>query len=688
MSVAGGPKLAGIGPGAASDLVVCLDAHDAGSYPGEPTVNEVFDTRTSLFKGWGSSYMLDSFPIPPTVAHSRTNVFPAPVPVPGKIEFGTYWEKSWWWGDINLGATRTFSAGDTITFSGWYLPWTSDLPAIIAANRGLYDNRLGLHLYGTTYLGIALLLSPIANGVQLVNGFNNWWYFESTVTIPAGGSSNVRIEDRGWDYYFNNSGTSGGAEVFNVEYYWCNVQIEVKPYRTPLVRKTGRGVAAGEVSCGQVRPASVDLYVNDSFSDKSPNKLPVTNGWSGVTMPGFGGKFGGNALYFNGNSYLQYTMTNDWGNGALFGAANYTIEFWHYMPAGTSLNNHASWISTYTSGLTKGIIIAQYAGSGTYGVWTDGTGWLNTGVTILTDQWAHVAVVRHGTGTNECSYYLNGTAIMSFTDVRTYDYTYIREFTVGALYDASSAHALEGYMSDVRVCSGTALYSRNFTPPTSPELSAPVVDLSGSDNGGNFATTAMTDVRTYNKGQVIEPVANAVWDFDGTDDLIDLGNINYNGLPGLTVATWVYSSNFAANDTFMSSWGDDAYSNYAWLLFMSTWTAGKIDWLVSSGGTSYTRCQGATRLTDALWYYVVGTWNPSGAMILYVNAVQDGAATGPTSIKDNDFNTFIGCDSDGGSESKVRFFGGQMGNAAIWKTTLSAAQVKQNFNSQRSRFGV
>ena len=497
----------------------------------------------------------------------------------------------------------------------------------------------------------------------------------------GGGWYRVSRSRTGSSNYISLAGFTGFRS--GAKFYLSGVQLEKKTYPTPFV--TGF-TDSGEVYDG--RPDSVDLYVNDSFSDKSPNRLPVTNGWSGVTMPGFGGKFGGNALYFNGNSYLQYTMTNDWGNGALFGAANYTIDFWHYMPAGTSLRNYATWISTYTNPLNDGIIIAQYVTSGTYGVWTDGTGWLNTGVSILADQWAHVAVVREGTGSNECTYYLNGTAIMTFTDVRNYTYTQIREFTVGALYDASNSHALEGYMSDVRVCSGTALWTSAFTPPTRRNRSAPVVDLSGSDNGGNFATTAMTDVATYRDGQVIEPVASAVWDFDGTDDIIDLGNINYNGLPGLTVATWVYSSNFAANDTFMSSWGDNAYSNYAWLLFMSQWVGSKIDWLISSGGTSYTRCAGTTALTNNLWYYVVGTWNPSGAMVLYVNGVQDGTATGPTSIKDNNFNTFIGCDSDGGSESKVRFFGGQMGNATIWKTTLTAAQIKQNFNTQRGRFKV
>jgi len=39
MSTAGGPRLAGIGRGGDSDIVLCVDAHDAGSYGGEPTTN-------------------------------------------------------------------------------------------------------------------------------------------------------------------------------------------------------------------------------------------------------------------------------------------------------------------------------------------------------------------------------------------------------------------------------------------------------------------------------------------------------------------------------------------------------------------------------------------------------------------------------------------------------------------------
>ena len=54
---------------------------------------------------------------------------------------------------------------------------------------------------------------------------------------------------------------------------------------------------------------------------------------------------------------------------------------------------------------------------------------------------------------------------------------------------AIPTYPLHGYIDEVRVTKGTALWTSAFTPPTRRNLSAPVVDRSGNDNGGNFATT-------------------------------------------------------------------------------------------------------------------------------------------------------------------------------------------------------
>ena len=52
MSTAGGPRLKGIGRGGDSDIVVCMDAHDAGSYPGEPTTNYIKHQADGYPVGW------------------------------------------------------------------------------------------------------------------------------------------------------------------------------------------------------------------------------------------------------------------------------------------------------------------------------------------------------------------------------------------------------------------------------------------------------------------------------------------------------------------------------------------------------------------------------------------------------------------------------------------------------------
>ena len=623
MSTAGGPKLAGIGPGAAPEIVLCMDAHDAGSYPGEPTTNLTPGTYASTLEGHGvGSYG-------------------------GVYAFADAPEKGEGWRKVTI-TTRgsnfrmcqfPYVTQDTATYN-------YSVEYDFGVTSGYY-----WRVDGTAAATITLLDGVLATAVH-----------------SNASSQSLAI-------FLNNptTGTSGINDVIYYRYY----QVEEKGYATPFVREGNGGTGTY-----WARPASVNLMIHGdvgtgtNFYDSSPSKHTITTSGN-TTHSAAQSKFGGGSIYFDGTGdYLSVADSADW----TFGTGDFTIDLWIYPTTigsggnknyiGTNPNQYLTFASNNSGGLLF------YYGNGS---WTSTPA--ATSNVVVNDAWQHVAVTRVS-GT--VYLFHNGVLITSRSQSTSIDPPNIE---IGA-YGGGASDLFVGYMDEVRITKGIALWTSAFTPPTRRSLSAPVVDLSGNYNGGNFTTKAMTDVTTYRDGQVIEPVASAVWDFDGTDDIIDLGNINYNGLPGLTVATWVNSTNYGLNDTFMSSWGDDAYSNYAWLLFMSQWTTGKIDWLVSSGGTSYTRCIGGTRLTDALWYYVVGTWNPSGAMILYVNAVQDGTATGPTSIKDNDFNTFIGCDSDGSSEAKVRFFGGQMGNATIWKTTLNAAQVEQNFNQQRSRFGV
>ena len=54
MSTAGGPRLAGIGRSGDSDLMLCLDAHDAASYPGEPVANAMSTITGNIASSWST----------------------------------------------------------------------------------------------------------------------------------------------------------------------------------------------------------------------------------------------------------------------------------------------------------------------------------------------------------------------------------------------------------------------------------------------------------------------------------------------------------------------------------------------------------------------------------------------------------------------------------------------------------
>ena len=643
MSTAGGPRLEGIGRGGDSnDIVLCMDTHDAGSYPGEPTSNIV--------------------PNPNFVNGTTTT-----------------------WSTYGTGATLTAVADSNNPVNS---------PYILKLVRGSANASVYTELINKTFQGASYTMSCWAKG----DGTMSFGKYDNNSGWGSGGELAVTLTDE-WQLITLYTSINGSDTTNSIKFYICadlagdyvylaGPQFELKTYATPYVWDGYNG-----------RPATTNLMIHGnvgtgtSFEDSSPSKHAIVT--SGNTTHSNGSsEFPGGSIYFDASSdYLTLGDSSDWD----FGQGDFTIDFWLGDPVDTGI-----WAEVFSQGWTSGddswLIGIDWGSTNKlqFGYTTDGSTDKNTGYTtsqVPTSGWTHYAIVRssfsgQGSGfTSAIKVYVNGTEEVSYTSGADTIHSSSKPLTIGQRATSIGTFNYNGYMDEVRITKGTALWRGNFTPPTRRSLSAPAVDLSGNYNGGNFATTDMTDVATFRDGQVIEPVASAVWDFDGTDDVIDLGNINYNGLPGLTVATWVYSSNFAANDSFMSSWGDNVYSNYAWLLFVSQWTSRKVEWLISSNGTGYNRCAGATALTDNRWYHVAATWTTS-AMKLYLNGVEDGSQTSPSSIMNNNFNTFIGCDSDGSSEAKVRFFGGQMGNSAIWKTALTAAQVRQNFNTQRSRFKV
>lgn len=106
---------------------------------------------------------------------------------------------------------------------------------------------------------------------------------------------------------------------------------------------------------------------------------------------------------------------------------------------------------------------------------------------LSANTWYHIALTRSGTGSNCIKLFHNGTQVYSggnFTFV-----TSAIPMRMGSPYSPAS-YNLQGYMSNFHVVKGTALYTSNFTAPTSP------LSLHSNSVLLAMATSTITDDKT------------------------------------------------------------------------------------------------------------------------------------------------------------------------------------------------
>jgi hypothetical protein len=279
----------------------------------------------------------------------------------------------------------------------------------------------------------------------------------------------------------------------------------------------------------------------------STTPLAVTQSSSANTAALLGVPTNGNSVYFNGSTdYITVPTNIDF----KFGTGNYTIETWIYPTSVTGLRNIIN-INAYTDGL---LFRMNAAGLELY---TNGTQRFVTTTGITINTWNHVALVRNTSGA--CTVYLNGTVHATFTDTASISPT-TATVTIGMSAHNSSEFWV-GYMSNLRVIKGAAVYTGAFTSPTAPLA----VTQSSSAN-----TAALAVVLTN---------GNSVY-FNGSTDYMTVASnpaLNF-GSGDFTIEAWVYP-NSIANDWFIISasgsggffFGLSAGQGYGWGRTATAW---------------------------------------------------------------------------------------------------------------------
>ena len=194
-------------------------------------------------------------------------------------------------------------------------------------------------------------------------------------------------------------------------------------------------------------------------------------------------------------------------------------------------------------------------------------------------------------------------------------------------------------------------------------------DLVGSSNG------------TLTNGVGFSSSNGGYWDFDGTDDYININSQYIIGASQGTISAWI---NLAA-----------ANVNHAGILCCQTgpsWTSMRLVLNVSapnrirlaiSNGTNSTTdgCRTNSTLSYSTWYHITATYNGTSAKI-YINGVLD--ETHNTTITPGTFTptaTMIGSQN-----YSNRYFNGEISTLFTYNQALTAAEVLQNYNAQKNRF--
>ena len=203
----------------------------------------------------------------------------------------------------------------------------------------------------------------------------------------------------------------------------------------------------------------------------TPNSFGSFNQY-GVWQPiTYGGSYGTNGFYlpfttnnsstsyagsFNGSS--QYLYLGGQSNFA-FGTGDFTVEFWVNE---NSLNTPIIYDSRPSS--VDGAYPTIYINaSGNIAYYTNSAVVITSATVMVPYTWYHVALVRSGTTT---TLYLNGVSQGTYNDTTNYLNSTLSRPTIGCGY--TGVNVLDGYLSNLRVVKGTAVYTSNFTPSTTP----------------------------------------------------------------------------------------------------------------------------------------------------------------------------------------------------------------------------
>ena len=379
--------------------------------------------------------------------------------------------------------------------------------------------------------------------------------------------------------------------------------------------------------------------------------------------------FSSGSVYFDDTSkYLDISSSSDFA----YGTGDFTWECWVYIIQGGYALDHGS---------NGGTIVLSHTSVSLYYNTTVGTGSVlyTTGFgTIPTETWTHIAAVRSG-GTTYL--YTNGVLSSSASDSHNYGSQAVR---IGQ-YGGGGSNYFGGYISDLRIVKGTAVYTSAFTPPTGPLTAVTNTKLLTCQ--GNTITDASSSAHSISVTGGAEAnlgFPKSAFVFDGTDDYVDIGaSSDFNfGTGDFTVEGWVntsvYSQDTAYRRVFMLD-GPTGNANGNFQIILNV-PNGRIYVWSNTGELNYI---GSSVIADGSWNHFAAC-RIGSIIYLYVNGDSSGSVSSSVSFTANSGSPRPRIGAYTASSGRLN---GKVSALKIYKGKgLTAAEVTQNYNATKGRY--
>ena len=626
-----------------------------GGFIVSPAVDNQFNYVTALLHGDGASAGQNN-----TFLDSSTNNFA--ITRTGSTTQGSYGPYGSLWSNfLNTGDKLTASASSAFDLSGstWTIEfWMYSLATPTAGNEcrllmaGSNGDAAGWDIaynnngtiaffrpFGGGPVGISTPTSTIA--------LNTWYHVAFvcnagsariyingtqaagpvTISLPTSASQALRIgyDDVGTVNFQYNGYLSNLRIVKGTAVYTSNFT----PPTQPLTAITNTSF----LTCQSNR-----------FKDNSTNNLTITPTGTpsvqvfspfGATTQYYSSVIGASA-YLNGSTDCLNTPSSSSFN---FNTGAWTIEGWFYLSAFTSDDRLFTVVSSASSQY------GFYLRSGTIYLGVFGVSEASIG-TITRNTWTYLAFVKQsGSATVTC--YVNGVSAGS-TGAYTFPNTNCNLYIGGSPANYAQL-TTKGYISDVRVVNGTALYTGTFTPPTTPLTAITNTQLLlNFTNSQIFDNAMMNNLVTVGNAQVSTSIykygTGSIY-LDGTGDWL-LSPDNQTtafGSGNFTVEGWIYLNNVSSTKGIIFGRGSNSFC-----LRVGQSYLGNVNGLgISRSGIADLEYCSFT-FAISTWYHIAVV--RSGTTIyFFVNGTQQttqGSGGGSYTFASPTSGFYIGCNND------------------------------------------